>query len=472
MANGVTSYGSEDNKDIPESGGQFSIVYWGVGLALLCGLPFLLTVVFGLDFGNYGHLHKVFIDGQISTPNIDEYFYRLSGAFTHALLEWSAFFAALFTAILAFSHYRITNDITTPVIGIALISSGCMDAFHTLAAARLIEAVADNTNLIPFTWAVCRIFNALIMIAGVGLFIFSMEKEREKKAGMKLVLGVSVIFGVIGYLIIHYCATSASLPQTQFPNALITRPYDVIPLVLFVFAGVYIYPKFLKKHPSTFAYALLLSAIPEVIVELHMAFGSTRLFDNHFNIAHALKVVAYVVPFIGLNLDYVRTYKKEQDSYKRVAEASSALEEQQIELTKLNARLMLSNKELEKFAYIASHDLQEPLRKVQAFGDRLSTKYAKELGDQGVDYLNRMKAASARMRQLIDDLLNFSRVGTQGKAFSHVNLKDVVDIVVSDLQIRIEETGAKVIYKNLPITVNKICSNALVNYIQGIIIMY
>ena len=72
--------------------------------------------------------------------------------------------------------------------------------------------------------------------------------------------------------------------------------------------------------------------------------------------------------------------------------------------------LLRSNKELEQFAYISSHDLQEPLRKVQSFGDLLVSKYADTLGDEGRDYLKRMQNSAKRMQELINDLLSYSRV--------------------------------------------------------------
>ncbi len=81
------------------------------------------------------------------------------------------------------------------------------------------------------------------------------------------------------------------------------------------------------------------------------------------------------------------------------------------------AKLARSNAELEQFAYVASHDLQEPLRKIQAFGDRLKTKYEASLGPEGLDYLTRMQNAAARMQILIQDLLSLSRVASNSKPF-------------------------------------------------------
>jgi len=114
------------------------------------------------------------------------------------------------------------------------------------------------------------------------------------------------------------------------------------------------------------------------------------------------------------------------------------------------ARLNQSNRELQDFAYVASHDLQEPLRKVRAFGDRLKAKYAEVLGEQGRDYLERMEGAATRMQDLIDDLLTLSRVTTQAQPFTLVDLNEVARDVLSDLEARIDQVGGRVEVSGLP----------------------
>lgn len=121
------------------------------------------------------------------------------------------------------------------------------------------------------------------------------------------------------------------------------------------------------------------------------------------------------------------------------------------EIEKSNERLRQSNRELQDFAYVASHDLQEPLRKVQAFGDRLEKKYAETLSDEGRDYINRMRNAAGRMQNLINDLLTFSRVSSKVQPFQPTDLKKITEEVVSDLEIRIEQTGGRVEIGDLPI---------------------
>jgi PAS domain S-box-containing protein len=110
-----------------------------------------------------------------------------------------------------------------------------------------------------------------------------------------------------------------------------------------------------------------------------------------------------------------------------------------------------SNKELEQFASVASHDLQEPLRKIQILGDRLKTKYGETLSEEGRSYLERMLTAASRSQTLINDLLSLSRVATQGQPFVRVDLNKVAKDVIADLEERIEQTSGHVEIMELPI---------------------
>ncbi len=117
---------------------------------------------------------------------------------------------------------------------------------------------------------------------------------------------------------------------------------------------------------------------------------------------------------------------------------------------KYTEELKRSNQELEQFAYIASHDLQEPLRKIQAFGDRVRSKYHDVLDERGQDYLRRMQEAAARMQALVTDLMLLSRVTSKAQPFVKVDLDQVVREVLSDLEVRLERVGGQVEVSDLP----------------------
>lgn len=109
-----------------------------------------------------------------------------------------------------------------------------------------------------------------------------------------------------------------------------------------------------------------------------------------------------------------------------------------------------SNAELARFAYVASHDLQEPLRKIRTFGDRLLEKYRTQIDTEGQDYIDRMQKAAKRMQLLIDDILMFSRISFNNEDFNEVDLNEVMAEVLTDLEISIEQKRAQIKVQPLP----------------------
>ena len=120
-------------------------------------------------------------------------------------------------------------------------------------------------------------------------------------------------------------------------------------------------------------------------------------------------------------------------------------------LRAFNRRLKQNNQQLQDFTYAASHDLQEPLRKIITFGDRLKDKYFRVLEEQGQDYLERMQKAAVRMQKLIDGLLAYSRAATGMRQPVPVDLSKIAEGVLSDLEIQIEKTAGRVEIASLPV---------------------
>lgn len=145
-------------------------------------------------------------------------------------------------------------------------------------------------------------------------------------------------------------------------------------------------------------------------------------------------------PFVIAFIIDITVRKKTEDEIHRKKE----------ELEQITRDLMISNAELENFAYISSHDLQEPLRKIRAFGDRLQITDQDNLSEQGKDYLNRMLNAAERMQVLISDLLTFSRLTTRAQPFQEVDLSEILKGVLSDLEVAIENNNVKIDFDQLP----------------------
>ena len=114
-------------------------------------------------------------------------------------------------------------------------------------------------------------------------------------------------------------------------------------------------------------------------------------------------------------------------------------------------RLKASNEELERFAYVASHDLQEPLRKIMLFSGQLANKYSPVLQDDGRDFINRILKSSERMRMLIKNILSFSKSANNSDSFEETNLNELLEGILSDLEISIEQKNAVVNIGKLPV---------------------
>ena len=142
-------------------------------------------------------------------------------------------------------------------------------------------------------------------------------------------------------------------------------------------------------------------------------------------------------------------------SSEEVKKARDVLEvrvtERTAELKQRTEELAMSNAELEQFAYIASHDLQEPLRMVSSYVQLLERRYKGKLDQDADEFISFASEGAIRMQRLINDLLTFSRVGTRGKSFEEVNLETVLAQALENLLLTINETNAVIAHDPLPL---------------------
>jgi signal transduction histidine kinase len=227
---------------------------------------------------------------------------------------------------------------------------------------------------------------------------FVLESQRNSR---KFLTYISTIF--IGLtLLTVVLLLNTNVTSSAYPFRNIARPYDLLPLALYVFCAFYLFPKFYKQHPSVFAQTLLLSLIPAIVTQLYMSFGSRELFDNSFNIAHFLTAFTYFIPFIGLGFNYLQSHKNE----KRII---NELHREAAEKQKAVRKLMESEKlsVTGKLARTIAHEVRNPLTNINMSLEQLEQSI--EDKESAKLYMDIIKRSSDRIKQLITELLNISR---------------------------------------------------------------
>jgi PAS domain S-box-containing protein len=208
------------------------------------------------------------------------------------------------------------------------------------------------------------------------------------------------------------------------------------------------------KQAKANLYALLENGGNNYIQDLEIKDknGNLRMFESYGKIIR--NRTGKGIQFIGTTRDVTQLKKYERE-----------LEHKIIELDR-------SNKELEDFAYAASHDLQEPLRKISTLGERLQTKFANSLQEEGMKYLQRIQTATKNARSLIDSLMEFSRITHESQTYDKTDMNALVQEVKSDLELKIEETQAtihSVVLPNLEVSapqIKQLFTNIILNSIK------
>ena len=194
---------------------------------------------------------------------------------------------------------------------------------------------------------------------------------------------------------------------------------------------------------NAFEHWVVLSLVVGFICQAVFMSPSHQLFDGMFDMAHLLKKVSYICVLIGLMISLAHVLvQAELDSL--------ALKEERLRLERTNEILVSRNNELDEFTYIASHDLQEPLRKLTSFCSLLKKDIGETIPERAQTDMNFITDAALRMQRLIQDLLTLSRVGRSAMNREMTSVDECVNSVLDSLAVRIKETDALITRDNLP----------------------
>lgn len=192
-----------------------------------------------------------------------------------------------------------------------------------------------------------------------------------------------------------------------------------------------------------------------------------------FDVNHKATVLVGVTQDITEQRDFADELRKLVDERtKELQTLNEELAATNEELSETNVHLTRANKDLEEFAYVASHDLQEPLRKIQTFAHIIDERFADELSDAAAGYLSKVTASARRMSSLIKDLLDYSRLTFNDSLFQSVDLNAIVKNVISDFEVLITQkrvvvnTSELPVIQAIPIQMNQLFYNLIGNAIK------
>jgi signal transduction histidine kinase len=356
----------------------------------------------------------------------------------HSIVEFFSIVVAFSIFVTAWNARGRLEGGFLPLLGVAYLFVGSLDFLHTLAYAGMGVFPGYTANLPTQLWIAARSMESLSILAST-FYI-----TRRIRFGP-----VFVVYSVISALLVVSIFYLHIFPTCYVEGIGLTPFKKMSEYVISAILLVSAYLVYRKKGEFTegifalFITSIVLTVCSEVSFVFYV---SVYGFSNM--VGHILKVLSFYLIYRAIVIKGIREPYDLIFRNLRVSEES---------LRKLNSRLTLSagelrrsNEELEQFAYVASHDLQEPLRIVASYAQLLEMRYRDKLDADADDFIAYIVSGVKRMQQLIEDLLNYSRVGTRGRAFKPVDCNRIVAAACENLAAAIGECGATVAYDSLP----------------------
>ncbi len=403
----------------------------------------------------------------------------------HTIMEVSATLLALVVGLLALVCFYAQQKNTYLFIGAGFVGTALFDGYHASVTSSYFEPLLSSPPdvLMTWSWNASRIYLAVHMVMGYWAWQHedrrgSADRLRRPTVYAGLVLLAAALFALFSFV---------PLPAVTYRDQFFSRPVEFIAAALFLLALV----GYLRKaawRESYFEHAIVSSLIVGMLAQAAIMARSLVPFDEMFHLAHLFKIVSYATVLIGLlvNIHGVfirasrdatalgeanaelehqleatdRTKEQLKDVHDALLRRTMELTESQVEmlrtlgdidlartealqakrdLHRANIELTRSNRELDDFAYIASHDLKEPLRGIHNYSIFLLEDYGERLDEDARKKLETLARLSQRMEDLINTLLHFSRVGRLDLATRETDLNEVLGDVLDSIHVTLEE---------------------------------
>ena len=372
----------------------------------------------------------------------------------HTTMEAIATCLALVVGAMAIVRFYSRKSNLFLFVGTGFIGTALLDGYHAVVTSSYFCELFPSAleSLSPWSWIASRLF------LSVCLYLSWLAWWREERLGERGRMGETVIYIGAGVL------TTASflifaflpLPRAYFPELFFHRPVEFLP-ALFLFIALVGYLKKDRWRKDEFESWLVMALLTSFVGQAVYMSRSGMLSDGMFNAAHLLKIASYGLVLIGLLTSMYSTFRQVAQQTDELESMNKRMlreiQERKMAEAQLAARadeLARSNAELEQFAYVASHDLQEPLRKVASCCQALAEDYADKLDDDARQWIDYAVGGAKRMQRLISDLLTYSRVATKGRPLQATDANAACRAALENLQFAIEESSAQITCHPLP----------------------
>lgn len=339
---------------------------------------------------------------------------------------------SLFAGCLALVRYYAKPVCPYIVLGVAYIGNAILEIHYAFSYSFFDEINIPSSlrSYIQWGWFFNRFFLA-------GFVFFGWLSCFKTRLHIK---GIFLYF--FSALLIAGCILLLS--NCELPNptqtGILSRPLDLVPGFLFVGASIgFLYSETWKHY--SFAHFLILSLFVNAAIQLLFIPFSQFTFDQRFMASHFLRVLSHILVVIGLLFEIYQLYHDSEHKTKALLHAQG-------EVRKKNRMLEKSNEELEQYAYIASHDLTEPLRTIGSFTELLIRKCNCEEISQ--EYADTIRGGVLRMKQVINDLLIYNRIDKNIINFRAVDINEVVQDALLLLKDKISDSRADIDTEDLP----------------------
>lgn len=367
----------------------------------------------------------------------------------HALAESFSIVVGCAIFMVAWNSRAVLERDYLLFLGIAYLFVAGLDFLHMLTYKGMGVFPGYDANLPTQVWISARYMESLSLFMAP-LFL---GRRLKKAACFAVFAGVTAIWvlAVFHWKIFPDCFLEGR-GLTPFK-----RISEYVISLIFLASAVFLARNgklFEKDILRLLLASILVSILAEISFTLYMdVYGLSNLAGHFLKIASFALIYRAVVE-TGVVRPHALLFRDLKESEEIIRRSRDELElrvqDRTAQLRKYAAQLEWRNRELQEFAYVASHDLQEPLRKVQMFGDMLMRETGASLSDKSMDYLKRIIQSARRMQDLIKDLLDYSRTSTTDEPFGMMDLQQPLGRALANLEAAIRQAGARIKVDHLP----------------------